>query len=72
VKVDEAYLKESIQQPGAKLVAGYDDVMPPGGLEAQDLEAMVAYIRSLAGQQAGEDHERDEHAGEKAKKEKGE
>ena len=64
VKVDQAYLEESIQKPGAKVVAGYDDVMPPGGLEKQELEAMVAFIQSLSGQAAG--------AGEQGKKEKGE
>ena len=58
VKVDEGYLRESIQKPGARLVAGYDDVMPPGDLDQKDLEAMIAFIQSLSG--------------EKSKKEKGE
>jgi len=59
VKVDENYLRESIVKPGAKIVAGYEDMMPPSPLEERDLLAVIAYIQSLA-TDAKEAHERDE------------
>jgi cytochrome c oxidase subunit 2 len=48
VRVDEEYLRESVQKPGAKVVAGYPNVMPPVLLEERDLAAVVAYIQTLA------------------------
>jgi cytochrome c oxidase subunit 2 len=45
--VDENYVRESILQPGAKIVDGYDDVMPPIPLEDRDLLAIIAYLQSL-------------------------
>ncbi|MFZ6044610.1 c-type cytochrome [Pseudomonas sp. CR3202] len=53
VKVDEAYLKESIQDPKARLVQGYPPVMVPYTFSQDELTALVAFIRSLsaAGQQ---------------------
>jgi cytochrome c oxidase subunit 2 len=47
VVVDENYVRESILQPGAKLVNGYDDVMPPTPLEERDLLGVIAYLQSL-------------------------
>ena len=47
VKVDENYLRESIVAPGAKVVAGFDDVMPPMPLEEREIQALIAYIQSL-------------------------
>jgi cytochrome c oxidase subunit 2 len=47
VQVDENYLRESIVKPGARVVAGYDDVMPPMPLEERELAALIAYIQSL-------------------------
>ncbi|UTW10176.1 c-type cytochrome [Marinobacterium rhizophilum] len=47
VRVDEDYLKESILQPGARMVQGYAAVMVPYALADADLEALVALIRSL-------------------------
>lgn len=44
------YLKESILDPGAYLVPGYQDSMPRGigrDLTPTDLEALVAYLLSL-------------------------
>lgn len=50
VTVDEAYLRESIVDPQAKLVQGYGPLMPPyTGLSEEELKALVAYIKSLAG-----------------------
>jgi cytochrome c oxidase subunit 2 len=47
VRVDDNYLKESILQPGARMVQGYAPVMVPYLLEDTDLEALIALIRSL-------------------------
>lgn len=45
---DEAYLRESIVTPSAKIVAGYTTVpMPPFALKDPQIDAMVAYIKSL-------------------------
>ncbi|TQV86771.1 c-type cytochrome [Exilibacterium tricleocarpae] len=55
VIVDEAYLKESILAPNAKLVQGYPAVMVPYDLSEAELNLLVAYTRSLAG--AGPDAE---------------
>ncbi|WP_044872436.1 cytochrome c oxidase subunit II [Pseudomonas sp. LFM046] len=53
VKVDEAYLKESILDPRARLVLGYPPVMVPYTFNQDELAALVAFIQSLsaAGQQ---------------------
>jgi cytochrome c oxidase subunit 2 len=49
VKADENYLRESIELPSAKLVRGYQPLMPTfkGVLNASELNALVAYIKSL-------------------------
>jgi cytochrome c oxidase subunit II len=47
VRVDENYLRESILVPAARLVAGYDDLMPPVPLEEREIQAVIAYIQSL-------------------------
>lgn len=52
VRVDEAYLAESILDPDAKVVKGYvPHVMPAyeGMLDAGQVESIVTYIRSLGG-----------------------
>jgi cytochrome c oxidase subunit 2 len=46
-KVDENYLRESIVKPGAKVVAGYDDMMPPTPLEEREIQGIIAYVQSL-------------------------
>lgn len=48
-KVDENYLRESIVKPGARIAAGYEDVMPPIPLEEREMLAIIAYIQSLSG-----------------------
>lgn len=47
---DERYLRDSILQPRAQIVAGFDPVMPSygGRIAEDDLIAVVAYIKSLA------------------------
>ena len=47
--VDENYLRESILNPMAKVVSGYQPVMPTfqGILKNRQIDALVAYIKSL-------------------------
>jgi cytochrome c oxidase subunit 2 len=47
VKVDEEYLRESILKPGARIVAGFPNVMPPTALPERDLAALAAYLQTL-------------------------
>ncbi len=49
VLADEAYIRESIVNPAAKVVAGYQPVMPTfmGQVSEEQLLALVAYIKSL-------------------------
>lgn len=49
VLVDENYLRESIVDPQAKIVQGYQPVMPTyaGTLDDQQITALIAYIKSL-------------------------
>ncbi len=49
VVADEAYLTESMMEPGAKIVAGYRNVMPSyqGRMDAGQAAAVVEYIKSL-------------------------
>jgi cytochrome c oxidase subunit II len=55
VLADEAYMRESILNPRAKLVVGYAPIMPTfqGQLSEEDLTQLVAYIKSLAQKPAG-------------------
>jgi len=50
VEVDEAYVRESITNPKAKVVAGYDPIMPTfqGQISEEQLLQLVSYIRSLS------------------------
>ena len=50
VTVDEEYLKESILNPNAKLVEGYPPVMAAYPLSDADLDAMIAYFKTLSDQ----------------------
>ena len=50
VTVDENYIRESIEKPQAKVVKGFNPVMPPFTKEMvseEDMNAIVAYIKSL-------------------------
>lgn len=55
VLADESYIRESILQPRAKIVAGYTPVMPTfqGQLSEEDLAQLVSYIKSLGTTPAG-------------------
>ena len=50
VTADEAYLRESILTPQAKLVAGYPPIMPTfqGQVSEEQVLQLIAYIKSLA------------------------
>ena len=57
-KADEAYIRESILNPGAKIVAGYQNIMPSfqGLVTEEDLLQLIEYIKALGaqpGQQGG-------------------
>ncbi|MGH9803737.1 MAG: cytochrome c oxidase subunit II [Candidatus Acidiferrales bacterium] len=49
VAVDDGYLRESILLPAAKVVAGYDPVMPTyqGQISEEGVMQLIAYIKSL-------------------------
>lgn len=48
VQADENYLRESILRPNAKIVAGYATVqMPPFVMKDTQLDAVIAYLKSL-------------------------
>ena len=48
VVVDEAYIRESILNPRAKIVQGFQPVMPSFTLSDGDIEALIAFIKSLS------------------------
>jgi cytochrome c oxidase subunit 2 len=49
VNADEEYLRESIVDPGAKVVKGFPNVMPTykTTLSKEDIDALVAYLKTL-------------------------
>lgn len=51
VRADEAYIRESILNPGAKIVAGFQPIMPTfqGQVTEDQLLQLVAFIKSLPG-----------------------
>jgi cytochrome c oxidase subunit II len=50
VEADDAYLRESILQPNAKVVAGFEPIMPSfrGQLTEEQVLHLIAYIKSQA------------------------
>jgi cytochrome c oxidase subunit 2 len=52
VTADDGYIRESILVPAAKVVAGYQPVMPAfqGQLTEEQIIALTAYIKSLQSQ----------------------
>jgi cytochrome c oxidase subunit II len=50
VTADENYIRESILDPGAKIVQGFKPVMPTfqGLISEEQLNALVAYVKSLS------------------------
>jgi cytochrome c oxidase subunit 2 len=53
VTADENYIRESILNPGAKIVAGFKNIMPSfqGVVNEEQLLSLVAYVKSLQGSQ---------------------
>jgi len=49
IKPDEAYIRESILNPGAKIVAGFQPIMPTfqGQVSEDQLVQLIAFIKSL-------------------------
>ena len=52
VTADDAYIRDSNLQPNAKIVAGYQPLMPTfqGQLTEEQILALTAYIKSLQSQ----------------------
>jgi cytochrome c oxidase subunit 2 len=50
IVADETYVRESIMNPVAKVVSGYQPIMPPyqGQVSEDQLVQLIAYIKSLA------------------------
>jgi cytochrome c oxidase subunit 2 len=44
---DDAYVRESILKPGAKIVAEFDDVMPVPELTDEELSQILEYLKTL-------------------------
>jgi len=55
VTADENYIRESILEPGAKIVLGFKPVMPTfqGQVDDEQLNALIEYVKSLAAPQSG-------------------
>jgi mono/diheme cytochrome c family protein len=56
VKADEDYLRESILNPQAKVVVGYQTIMPSfkGQLSDEQLSLIISYIKSLTSDSASQ------------------
>jgi cytochrome c oxidase subunit 2 len=54
VTADENYIRESILDPGSKIVNGFKPVMPTfqGLVSEEQVNALVAYVKSLSGASA--------------------
>lgn len=47
VKVDDAYVLESILNPLAKIVVGYNPIMPPGLATPEEAQKILAYLKTI-------------------------
>ncbi|MGR9105787.1 MAG: cytochrome c oxidase subunit II [Gammaproteobacteria bacterium] len=47
VVADEDFFKESVEDPAATVIEGFAPIMPPYKLSAEQLDALVAYAKSL-------------------------
>jgi len=50
VLADDAYIQESVYQPAAKIVKGFQNIMPSfeGQLKANDIQALTWYLKSIS------------------------
>ncbi len=55
VRADDSYIRESVLNPQAKIVAGYGPIMPTfqGVVNEEQIVQLMAYIKSLSSQPAG-------------------
>ena len=55
IKVDEDYIRESILSPQAKIVSGFQPIMPTfqGQVTEEQLVSLVAYVKSLKAEGQG-------------------
>ena len=44
---DEAYLRESIVKPDAKITDGFDDLMPKAELTEEEVQQILDYLKTL-------------------------
>lgn len=65
VVADENYIRESILNPQAKIVAGYPPVMPSfrGQLSDDDIDSIVAYLKTLSSYTESADEDGDDSEG---------
>ena len=47
VTADDAYIRESIVNPEARIVEGFDNVMPPSELTDKEVDEIMEYLRTL-------------------------
>jgi len=47
ITIEEAYVRDSIRNPRARVVAGYEPVMPSIRMSDAELDALVAYLQTL-------------------------
>jgi len=54
---DENYIRESILNPGAKVVSGYQNVMPTfqGKLADKEITAVIEYLKTLSAHEGGQE-----------------
>lgn len=52
VQADDVYLSRSITDPGAQIVAGFDVNMPTNGLNDDEVEQILTWIRELGPEDA--------------------
>lgn len=54
ILADESYVRESILEPSAKIVATYQDIMPPfeGQVSEEELLSLISYVKSLQDEEA--------------------
>jgi cytochrome c oxidase subunit 2 len=48
ILVDDDYLSQSITDPNDTIIAGYSPIMPAYNLTQQQLDVLIAYIKSLS------------------------
>ncbi len=70
ITVDENYIKQSIREPQAHIVAGYQGInmaaYPPSLVKDAEVDAIIAFIKELSGAYDGPTREEAEAAAEKA------